>query len=74
MELGSGRLIAQEQYRDVTHLIAGHFLKVAPNATREGNTTFSCADVTYSLASRLPAFSDCPQGYRVIPGPERRMP
>jgi hypothetical protein len=36
----------------VTHLIAGHFLKVAPNATREGNTTFFYADVTYSLASK----------------------
>ena len=35
-----------------THLIAGHFLRVAPNATREGNTTFFYGDVTYSLTSK----------------------
>ena len=36
----------------VTHLIAGHFLRAAPNATREGNTTFFYGDVTYSLTSK----------------------
>ena len=35
-----------------THLIAGHFLRVAPNATREGNTTFLYGDVTYFLTSK----------------------
>ena len=35
-----------------THLIAGHFLQVAPNATREGDTTFFYGDVTYSLSSK----------------------
>jgi hypothetical protein len=36
----------------ITRLIAGHFLRVAPNATGEGNTTFFYGDVTYSLASK----------------------
>jgi hypothetical protein len=35
-----------------TFLIAGRFLRTAPNATREGNTTFFYGDVTYSLASK----------------------
>lgn len=35
-----------------THLIDGHFLRVAPNATREGNSTFFYADVTYMFGSK----------------------
>ena len=36
----------------ITHLIAGHFLRAAPNATREGNTTFFYSDLSFSLNSR----------------------
>jgi hypothetical protein len=35
-----------------THLIDGHFLRVAPNATREGNSTFFYGDVTYTFGSK----------------------
>ena len=35
-----------------THLMAGRFLRTAPNATREGDTTFVYCDLTYSLASK----------------------
>jgi hypothetical protein len=35
-----------------THLIAGDFLKQAPNATRAGNTTHVYADLTYAVGSR----------------------
>lgn len=35
-----------------TYLIAGRFLREAPNATREGNTTFFYSDVTYTLGGK----------------------
>jgi hypothetical protein len=35
-----------------THLIAGRFLRRAPNATQEGNTTFLYGDVTYTFGSK----------------------
>jgi len=35
-----------------THLINGHFLRAAPNATGEGNSTFFYGDVTYTFGSR----------------------
>jgi hypothetical protein len=38
-----------------TRLLAGRFLREAPNATREGHTTFFYGDVTYSLASTSPS-------------------
>ncbi|HEY8518923.1 MAG TPA: alginate export family protein [Gammaproteobacteria bacterium] len=36
----------------VTHLDAGRFLRQAPNATRQGDTTFVYADLTYAFARR----------------------
>lgn len=35
-----------------TYLIAGSFLKHAPNATREGNTTHFYVDLTYTIGSK----------------------
>ena len=35
-----------------TRLINGHFMEVAPNATREGNSTFFYGDVTYAFSSK----------------------
>lgn len=37
----------------VTHLMKGPFLRSAPNATREGNTTFVYGDVTYTFGSKV---------------------
>lgn len=36
----------------VTHLMKGPFLRSAPNATREGDTTFVYGDVTYTFGSK----------------------
>jgi len=36
----------------VTHLLAGRFMRDAPNAMHQGNTTFLYSDITYSVGSR----------------------
>ena len=51
-----------------THLIAGRFLRSAPNATREGNTTFFYGDVTYSLTSKPTGANSNARPWR-CPGP-----
>ena len=35
-----------------THLAAGRFMREAPNATHQGNTTFFYSDVTYTFGAR----------------------
>jgi len=66
MELGSGRLIAQEARAwvvpaglrleiGVTQLIKGPFLRRAPNAPRDEDTTFIYGDLTYAVGAKAGA-------------------